>query len=165
MPPEVHLPAYHDPDYTDWVYEQHEQGLYPSFMPARHYLGWALNSCRWDGRGFFYQPFPQTGSDTLASVVRICGGKVPAGNRRPHARTGLYRFRDEAGTLLYIGISGDPALRQTQHAADKPWWPLVMETTIEWFNNRDVALQHEAAAIRKERPTHNVQHNKRRPAA
>ncbi|MFC5802775.1 GIY-YIG nuclease family protein [Streptomyces formicae] len=156
---DVAVAPYHDPDYVDWVYEQHEQGLYPVRLPARHYLGWAFNSCTWDGRGFFYEPFPRPDSDSVSLIMRVCGGKVEPGNRHPRIRTALYRFYDDAGELLYVGISGDPELRQAQHSKDKSWWPEVMDASIEWFNNRDVALDREASAIRREKPKYNVQHN------
>lgn len=161
MSESAEITPYHDPEYVDWVYEQHEQGLYPDHIPARLHLGWAINGCKWDGRGFFYEPFPRPDSDSLSVILRVIGGKIKAGNRLPRVRTGLYRLYDVAGVLLYVGISGDPAFRQTQHAADKPWWHEVAETTVEWFNNREVALGREGAAIRRERPKYNIKHNKR----
>jgi predicted GIY-YIG superfamily endonuclease len=158
MPEDVAIHPYHDPYYSEWVWE-HEH-LYPTFLPVQHYLGRTLNGCQWDGPGFFYEEQPKKGR--VSRVMRT--GSEPAlrvaGNRLPRARIGLYRFRDEAGDLLYVGISGDPELRRTQHSKDKSWWPEVMETAVEWFNNRDVALAKEAAAIRRERPKYNVQHNR-----
>ena len=46
-------------------------------------------------------------------------------------RTALYRFFDEAGTLLYVGISNDPDVRWSYHARQKDWWPKVRSRTIE----------------------------------
>lgn len=94
-------------------------------------------------------------------LLRVIGGKVKAGNRHPRVRTGLYRIYDIAGVLLYVGISGDPAFRQSQHAADKPWWHEVDAMTVEWFNNREAAAGREGAAIRREKPKYNIKHNKR----
>ncbi|MFE0353620.1 GIY-YIG nuclease family protein [Streptomyces nigra] len=157
MPEHVAVALYHDPYYTDWIWEQ--ENLYPIWMPEQRYLGRTLNGCQWNGPGFFYEQRPGTGS--VARIMRT--GSEPAlkvaGNRHPRVRTGLYRFFDEAGELLYVGISGDPELRRTQHSKDKSWWPEVMDSTVEWFNNRDVALGKEAAAIRREKPRYNVQHN------
>ncbi|MFG2334281.1 GIY-YIG nuclease family protein [Streptomyces sp. NPDC048604] len=50
-----------------------------------------------------------------------------------HGPTCLYRSFDEIGDLLYVGISNAPKQRWKQHAADKPWWPLVAARTERWF--------------------------------
>lgn len=162
MPEDVEIQPYHDPDYQDWIWQQED--LYPQRMPARHYLGWALNSCKWDGRGFFYELFPRPDSDSVSRIMRVCGGKVRAGNRHPRIRTALYRLSDSADRLLYIGITNDPDRRFEQHAKDKPWWPKVSQSTVEWFDNGRLALAAEAAAIRSEKPLHNVVHNSAREA-
>ncbi|MFF1499726.1 GIY-YIG nuclease family protein [Streptomyces sp. NPDC058316] len=80
-------------------------------------------------------------------------------------RTALYRLRDDAGQLLYIGISEDPLRRWPEHAKGKSWWPKVVDLSLEWFASRDLALTAEVAAIRSERPLHNVVHNWQQPAA
>ncbi|MFF4791877.1 GIY-YIG nuclease family protein [Streptomyces sp. NPDC001276] len=79
-----------------------------------------------------------------------------AGDKR---RTALYRLSDSAGQLLYVGISAKPLQRWTQHAAEKPWWPLVSTMTLEWFDSNAEALAMEALAIQSEWPQHNVVHN------
>ncbi|MFF8297720.1 GIY-YIG nuclease family protein [Streptomyces globisporus] len=88
--------------------------------------------------------------------------KAPTG---PGVRTALYRLRDAAGQLLYVGISEDPLRRWPEHAKDKSWWPEVASFSQEWHDDRLHAQAAEAIAIRTERPLHNVAHNKRRPAA
>lgn len=158
MPEDVPVAPYHDPHYTDWIWEQEKQRLYPEFLPVSHYLG-SADGCRWTGPGFYYDPW-KNGLLSLRMKVVDEAAMRDAGNRLPRVRTGLYRFFDEAGELLYVGISGDPELRRTQHSKDKSWWPDVMDSTVEWFNNRDVALDREAAAIRREGPKYNVQHNR-----
>lgn len=70
----------------------------------------------------------------------------------------LYRLFDAGGELLYIGISGGPWQRFTQHAADKPWWPGVVRAEIEWYPAREIAEQAERDAIRAEFPRHNTRH-------
>lgn len=80
---------------------------------------------------------------------------------RPHA---LYRFRDAAGQLLYIGITVDIAGRFPRHAAEKPWWRDVTRIDVEALPGRAEALEAERAAIQAERPVHNVRHNGDRPA-
>lgn len=79
----------------------------------------------------------------------------------------LYRFRDAAGRLLYVGITADPGTRWKAHAAGKPWWADVARVDVEPQPTREAALAAEKRAIRAERPVHNVIHNrpKRAPAA
>lgn len=70
--------------------------------------------------------------------------------------TALYRLYDSAGTLLYVGITADVEARMVNHAYEKPWWPRVVRRTVEWHENRKIALAKELAAIRSEAPKHNV---------
>lgn len=77
-------------------------------------------------------------------------------------RTALYRLYDEAGALLYIGISHQPEVRFEQHADQKEWWPLVDRREVEWFGDRLTAATAEAAAIRSEDPEHNGTYSPRR---
>lgn len=70
----------------------------------------------------------------------------------PHA---LYRFFDEDGALLYVGISVNPLGRWDQHRA-KTWWRDVRTATIEPCESREAALEAEMAAIRAESPEHNI---------
>lgn len=83
--------------------------------------------------------------------------------RGPNERTVLYRFFNSAGDLLYVGITRDPASRIAQHGAEKPWWHVVANVTLEWHDSRQEALDAERAAIIAEQPAHNVIHNLRRP--
>jgi predicted GIY-YIG superfamily endonuclease len=70
--------------------------------------------------------------------------------------TALYRLYDAEGVLLYIGISGDLKARFARHAARKPWWPQVARKTVEWHLTRTGAAKTEDAAIKAERPKHNI---------
>lgn len=74
--------------------------------------------------------------------------------------TALYRLRNSAGELLYVGISSKPPQRWGQHAADKEWWPEVADLSLEWLDSRADALDAEGRAIRTEKPKYNVLHNK-----
>lgn len=76
----------------------------------------------------------------------------------------LYRFYDAAGALLYIGVSLNPGRRFQQHAGEKTWWHEVSRIEIESFPDRAAVLAAEAAAIRGERPRHNVVLNGNAPA-
>lgn len=75
---------------------------------------------------------------------------------RPQA---LYRFFDQAGDLLYVGISANPAGRWGQHRHDKPWWSEVATVGIEEFPSRPAVEDAERRAIRSERPRYNVMHH------
>ena len=70
--------------------------------------------------------------------------------------TVLYRLFDAAGSLLYVGVTGDLRGRLAQHAADKPWWSQVARKTVTWYGSRSDALRAETAAIFNEHPRYNV---------
>ncbi|MFE9003161.1 hypothetical protein ACFYOY_13610 [Streptomyces sp. NPDC007875] len=72
-----------------------------------------------------------------------------------HCRTALYRLYDEAGALLYIGISHQPEVRFEQHSKLKEWWPCVARREVEWFADRPAAAKAEADAVRAEDPEFN----------
>jgi hypothetical protein len=93
-----------------------------------------------------------------STVLAAPAGDSPAGilEYRPHT---LYRFFDRSGRLLYIGITVAAAARWGQHSWDKSWWNEVATCTIQHFPRRSTALAAERAAIRSEKPLHNVQHN------
>jgi prevent-host-death family protein len=75
--------------------------------------------------------------------------------------TALYRLFDAAEQLLYVGISTQPETRWTQHAADKPWWPLVQHRKTEWHADRKAAEDAERAAVQSEEPLYNTAGAKR----
>lgn len=75
-------------------------------------------------------------------------------------RTCVYRAYDAAGTLLYVGISMSLEGRLTKHRRTA-WWADVEEITVQWFDGREPAKAAERAAIRDEKPLHNLA----RPAA
>ncbi|TYB69785.1 GIY-YIG nuclease family protein [Nonomuraea sp. PA05] len=71
----------------------------------------------------------------------------------------LYRFFDDEGTLLYIGITEAPLVRLDGHAAVQPWWHLVASAKYEHFPTREIAREAEVQAIRAEGPAFNVADN------
>jgi predicted GIY-YIG superfamily endonuclease len=128
--------------------------LYPKLLPTLHHLG-SAGSCPNGGPGLSYGHWePEEWSRFQVRVVEWGTPLTPV-------PTALYRLQDRKRTLLYVGITNNLAWRWKTHAADKEWWPEVATRSIEWFPTRDRALAAEAAAIRAERPLHNVQHNKR----
>lgn len=76
----------------------------------------------------------------------------------PNARTALYRLLAANGRLLYVGIAANPDSRWGQHSTNQKWWVDVADRKIEWFPNRAAAAAAEVAAIKAERPLHNIQH-------
>jgi predicted GIY-YIG superfamily endonuclease len=76
----------------------------------------------------------------------------------------LYRFFDQNGNLLYVGITSNPGRRWTQHATDKPWWHEVHHVEIERHESRQAVLLAEQLAIKNERPRYNVVHQQPEPA-
>lgn len=77
------------------------------------------------------------------------------GTERTHA---LYRMYDQAGQLLYVGITLDVATRFANHRGDKPWWTSVATIKLEHFADRASVLAAERRAIQQERPAYNVVH-------
>lgn len=69
----------------------------------------------------------------------------------------LYRLRDAAGELMYVGIAGNPGRRFQQHATGKAWWGDVARIDLEHYATRDEALRAERSAITSERPPYNNQ--------
>lgn len=74
---------------------------------------------------------------------------------------GLYTMRDLAGFIIYIGISKSPLDRFRGHASESPWWPFVRRIDIDYFADREEALDAEAAAIHEHQPPFNIDHTDR----
>jgi predicted GIY-YIG superfamily endonuclease len=72
--------------------------------------------------------------------------------------TTLYRFYDKDGALLYVGITSRGPNRWRDHEDSRAWWSTVAMSRVEQYPNRAEALAAERAAIRAERPIHNVVH-------
>ncbi|MCP3017276.1 GIY-YIG nuclease family protein [Nocardiopsis dassonvillei] len=73
------------------------------------------------------------------------------------SKLALYRFYNDGGQLLYVGITNDPPRRMGQHEA-KTWWPQVRGMTVDWYPDRASVLAAEKRAINVENPLHNIQH-------
>lgn len=73
--------------------------------------------------------------------------------------TELYRYFDNDGSLLYIGISLSAVARAVQHRQNAHWWDKVHRCEVERFPTRALAADAERKAIKAERPLHNVVHN------
>jgi hypothetical protein len=78
-------------------------------------------------------------------------------------RTVLYRFYGARDVLLYVGATGNPGERWTDHLQKKSWWHKVRRQTAEWFVSREAAEEAERAAIETEQPLYNVVYSSRSP--
>jgi predicted GIY-YIG superfamily endonuclease len=68
----------------------------------------------------------------------------------------VYRFFNESGVLLYVGVTTDPGSRMRAHERGKPWWTDVTHVTLSHHENLTAALAEEGRAIRLERPRYNL---------
>lgn len=75
----------------------------------------------------------------------------------PERLCSLYRFYDNDGVLLYVGITINPQARVKQHGRVQVWWRDVAFARFEHFDSVAAARIAEAEAIASEDPLHNVQ--------
>lgn len=71
----------------------------------------------------------------------------------------VYRYYDDIGLLLYVGITERGVVRNFEHSAFKDWWPFVVRQEVDHFDTRAEAAAEEKRLIRQYRPPYNVQHN------
>jgi predicted GIY-YIG superfamily endonuclease len=76
-------------------------------------------------------------------------------------RTALYRHYGECGDLLYVGISLRFVRRLHEHEKRSGWFQGITSVKVEWFENRNDALQAERLAIQNENPLYNKQLKKK----
>jgi predicted GIY-YIG superfamily endonuclease len=69
----------------------------------------------------------------------------------------LYRWYDQDGNLLYVGLTNNPERRVNGHRSRAEWWPWAyrMEVNPEPIVGRGRAEQAEGAVILEERPIFN----------
>lgn len=70
--------------------------------------------------------------------------------------TALYRWYDEDGVLLYVGVSFNPAARLTTHRYGPAPWRRIKRIELAWYDNRAAAFAAESEAIRTEDPLLNA---------
>lgn len=102
----------------------------------------------------------RTPSDAGCRAAPCGQGEYHIRARNPDRNDGdehiLYRFRDSAGELLYVGITKDPSTRFRSHRSRAPWWQSATEITMTRFPNRAALMAAEIEAIKTENPKHNV---------
>lgn len=79
-----------------------------------------------------------------------------------HGPTKVYRLYNEAGDLLYVGVTVGTNLRFQQHQ-QWAWWVEVDDWTTTLYPSRRKALAAEREAIETELPRYNLQYNKNNP--
>lgn len=75
--------------------------------------------------------------------------------RRPGAKTSLYRHYNASGVLLYVGISMEYDKRTRAHRGTAPWLKDVAYSYVTYYPDRQLAKVAEAIAVRTEEPLHN----------
>lgn len=70
-------------------------------------------------------------------------------------RTWVYFHKNENDDVLYVGMSGDPLSRTTQHSKTSEWFNLVRSIDVVQYENRDDAEKAEAKAIFEINPPFN----------
>lgn len=73
----------------------------------------------------------------------------------------LYRHFSTSGELLYVGVSLAAVNRLAQHRHHSHWYTQIARVEIESFATRELALEAETAAIRKENPKFNIAQRRR----
>lgn len=71
----------------------------------------------------------------------------------------LYRFFDDSGVLLYVGISKHWTSRLNSHESRSDFFRLASHITIERYATRQEVEQAETAAIVNEKPLYNRSQN------
>ena len=75
----------------------------------------------------------------------------------------VYRLWDDAGDLLYVGISKTLVNRLTQHDESQPWAAEVASVTAKRYPSRDKARAAEIEAIQTENPRYNIRDRAKHP--
>jgi hypothetical protein len=71
----------------------------------------------------------------------------------------LYRYFDAKAILLYVGISGDLAVRDRSHISRSKWMQLTAHSIVERRKTLERVKMAERIAIETEHPVFNVAHN------
>lgn len=82
-----------------------------------------------------------------------------SGNEKTETETSLYRHFDADGELLYVGVSLNAVARLAQHRDSSQWFNQIRSVVIERHPTREAAIEAEKAAIKCEKPKHNIIHN------
>lgn len=69
------------------------------------------------------------------------GDELVVSGRGPYdpASVAVYRFYNDTGALLYVGITSNPKTRFARHAEAQPWWWEVASWLLDWYGSREEA--------------------------
>jgi hypothetical protein len=73
--------------------------------------------------------------------------------------TSVYRYYDQHGLLLYVGVTSRGIQRNREHNTTKEWWPYVVSQQVDHHATRGRALAAERHLIQTFHPPFNTQHN------
>lgn len=94
------------------------------------------------------------------SGIPVSGARVNVLSRTktvaPPRHHVLYRFYDDQGVLLYVGITMTASHRFMSHRSEQLWWSEVKWINIEDHPDEGSARAAELAAIRSESPKYNI---------
>lgn len=95
----------------------------------------------------------------MTTPTRAEGGLLADLECNDSPETAVYRIYDDAGALLYVGITRDIAARFREHKGDKAWWRTrAHRYVVLWYPTREIAAAEEQEAIRGEHPEFNQMH-------
>lgn len=106
-----------------------------------------------------------TGEQVTALMIELLRtantAAQPQSERTPESShgTALYRARDQAGTLLYVGVSKYPEQKIKTFRWEKSWGRSIDTVETEWFEKQEDAERASITAIRGELPLHNRRHH------
>lgn len=102
-------------------------------------------------------------SEAAGTANRMCDRFYPPDSEWPlepiPVPTALYFWYDADRVLLYIGITGDLATRQSSHAKRSSWAEFADHSKVRRFLSRSEAEAAEKAAIESDRPLFNRTYN------
>lgn len=81
--------------------------------------------------------------------------RAPMIHRAKGDEVAVYRLFNDAGQLLYVGISKDPMNRWQEHRGNY-WWHDVASYEVRWFPTRAEARAEEKLAMASEAALHNI---------
>lgn len=94
----------------------------------------------------------------LVSTPRLEGASTLDNPTAP-VPTSVYRYYDQLGILIYVGVTSRGMARNIEHNKSKVWWKYVARQGVQHFPNRATALRVERQLIEQHRPPFNIQHN------
>jgi hypothetical protein len=96
-----------------------------------------------------------TAMEYAHNILRQAGWTEDETSHSKSPPVSLYRHFDQDGALLYVGISLNAVSCLSAHRRS-PWSNRIARIEVESHPTREAALAAELAAIRNEKPLHNI---------